>query len=94
MNRGVAIVHVNWLKVSFHQQLNDHNCMACHTGNNDKQYTCYGCHEHTPANMQAKHLEEGVSESLDNCVRCHRSTSGEDEGKGQRERGKGGRERD
>jgi hypothetical protein len=72
----------------------DHNatCATCHTGNNYKQYTCYGCHEHTPANMQAKHREEGVSEGLDNCVRCHRNASGE--GEGQRERGRGQRERD
>ena len=69
----------------------DHNaaCVTCHVGNNYKQYTCYGCHEHTPANMQAKHREEGVAESLDNCVRCHRSASGEVEGKGKGERGKG-----
>ena len=69
----------------------DHNatCVTCHVGNNYKQYTCYGCHEHTPANMQARHREEGVAESLDNCVRCHRSASGEVEGKGKGERGKG-----
>ena len=84
----------------------DHNatCVTCHVGNNYKQYTCYGCHEHTPANMQAKHREEGVAESLDNCVRCHRSASDEVEGKGKgehgegegakREHGKGKRERD
>ena len=67
----------------------DHNasCVTCHVANNYKRYTCYGCHEHTPANMQAKHREEGVSESLDNCVRCHRSGSGEGEGKGSREGG-------
>jgi hypothetical protein len=72
----------------------DHNasCVTCHTGNNYKQYTCYGCHEHTPANMQAKHQEEGVSENLDNCVSCHRNASGEGEGKG--DRGSGKRERD
>jgi hypothetical protein len=69
----------------------DHNatCVTCHVANNYKQYTCYGCHEHTPANMQAKHREEGVAESLDNCVRCHRSASGEVEGKGTGEHGKG-----
>jgi hypothetical protein len=51
-------------------------------------------HELTPANMQAKHQEEGVAEGLDNCVRCHRSASGEGEGKGKGERGKGKREKD
>ena len=74
----------------------DHNatCVTCHNGNNYKRYTCYGCHEHTPANMQAKHREEGVTEDLQNCVRCHRSASGEPEGKGKGDRGQGQRERD
>jgi hypothetical protein len=68
----------------------DHNasCVTCHVGNNYKQYTCYGCHEHTPDNMRAKHREEVGTENLDNCVRCHRSASGEHEGNG---RGEGGR---
>ena len=67
----------------------DHNasCVTCHTGNVYRQYTCYGCHEHTPANIQAKHREEVGTENLDNCVRCHRSASGEGEGKGSREGG-------
>jgi hypothetical protein len=74
----------------------DHNatCVTCHAGNNYNQYTCYGCHEHTPANMQAKHREEVGTENLDNCVRCHRSASGEGEGGGDGERGKDERERD
>jgi hypothetical protein len=72
----------------------DHNasCVTCHTGNDYGQFTCYGCHEHTPSNMQAKHREEGVTESLDNCVRCHRSANGEAEGKESRE-GRGDRKR-
>jgi endogenous inhibitor of DNA gyrase (YacG/DUF329 family) len=74
----------------------DHNatCVTCHAGNNYQQYTCYGCHEHTPANMQAKHREEVGNENIDNCVRCHRNASGEGEGRGGGERGKGKRERD
>jgi hypothetical protein len=65
----------------------DHNasCVTCHTSNDYSQYICYGCHEHTPSNMQAKHREEVGTESLDNCVRCHRSASGEGgEGGGRR----------
>lgn len=63
----------------------DHNatCITCHAGNNFKQYTCYGCHEHTPANMQAEHREEVGTEKLDNCVRCHRNARGEGEGSGE-----------
>ena len=74
----------------------DHNatCVTCHTGSNYQQYTCYGCHEHTPAKMLAKHREEGVTERLDDCVRCHRSASDEGEGRGRGERGKGRREKD
>ena len=74
----------------------DHNatCVTCHTDNNYQQYTCYGCHEHSRANVLAKHREEGITESLQNCVSCHRSASGEPEGKGNAERGKGQRERD
>jgi hypothetical protein len=74
----------------------DHNatCKTCHVGNNNNLYTCYGCHEHTPAHMHAKHREEGVAENLDNCVRCHRGGSGEAERKGEQERGKGKRESD
>jgi len=66
----------------------EHNpsCVTCHTGNDYSQYTCYGCHEHTPANMQAKHREEGVAEDLQDCVRCHRSADGEGDGGAERER--------
>jgi hypothetical protein len=74
----------------------DHNatCATCHTGNQYRQYTCYGCHEHTPANVQARHREEAAGQDLQNCVRCHRSASGEHEGQGRRERGGGRRGRD
>ena len=74
----------------------DHNvsCVTCHSANNYGQYTCYGCHEHTPANMQAKHREEVGGENIDNCVRCHHGTSGEGEGKHGGGRSEGGRERD
>ena len=53
------------------------SCKTCHTNpGNYKQYTCYNCHEHTPANMAAVHREEGIS-NYQNCVRCHRSGEGE-----------------
>jgi hypothetical protein len=52
-------------------------CVTCHTENNYKRYTCFGCHEHTPANIRAKHEEEGIG-NLDNCVACHKSPRGED----------------
>ena len=45
-------------------------CQTCHTTPDFKQYTCYGCHEHDPADIQAEHLEEGISDFQD-CVRCH-----------------------
>jgi len=56
----------------------DHNtsCATCHTDDDFTRYTCFGCHEHTPANIRAKHEEEGIGD-LDDCVKCHRSADGE-----------------
>ena len=70
----------------------DHNatCVTCHVMNDYQRYTCYGCHEHTPANIRRKHLEEGIPK-FDDCVECHRSGSnehtqgGKDGGGGRRE---------
>ena len=39
-------------------------------------YTCYGCHEHTPAKVRREHVEEGIQD-FENCVECHRSAEGE-----------------
>lgn len=52
----------------------DHNapCATCHRDSDYRRYTCYGCHEHTPANVLAEHREEGLTD-IANCVRCHRS---------------------
>jgi hypothetical protein len=49
-------------------------CLTCHTTQNYKIYTCYGCHEHSEANILQKHQEEGIS-NISNCVSCHRSGS-------------------
>jgi hypothetical protein len=53
---------------------NDHNtrCVTCHLRNDYKQYTCYGCHEHTPEKIRREHVEEGIRDFRD-CVECHRS---------------------
>ncbi len=52
----------------------DHNaaCATCHVDNDLSHYTCFGCHEHTPANIRTEHAEEGIH-NIDNCVQCHRS---------------------
>jgi len=69
----------------------DHNvtCATCHTNHDFARYTCFGCHEHTQANIRAKHEDE-ASGNLDNCVSCHRSADGESGERGednQRSRG-------
>ena len=64
----------------------DATCETCHTGNNFETYTCYGCHEHTPAGVAAEHREEGIRK-FDDCVECHRSAEGEPEGRGGRDGG-------
>lgn len=56
----------------------DHDtaCATCHVGDNYRAFTCYGCHEHRPEEIRAKHLEEGIRD-FENCVRCHRSAQEE-----------------
>jgi hypothetical protein len=59
----------------------DVRCSTCHQDRAQfTSYTCYGCHEHTPAGMQREHAEEGLVRDLDRCARCHRSADGEGEG--------------
>jgi hypothetical protein len=62
----------------------DTDCVTCHAGNDFGRYTCYGCHEHTPAKIRAEHSEEGIRD-FENCVECHRSA--DDEGGERDERG-------
>ena len=64
----------------------DHNvaCATCHVDNDTSRYTCFGCHEHQPDGIRAKHLREGIS-NFENCVQCHRSAHGEN---GSAEQGK------
>ena len=70
----------------------DHNapCATCHTTDDFRRYTCYGCHEHRPEQVRAKHLDEGIRD-FEDCARCHRDPRSEPEG-GEHE-GRG-RERD
>jgi hypothetical protein len=46
-------------------------CTTCHTTPNEfKTYTCYGCHEHTPAKIERRHAKRIIA-NLQDCVRCH-----------------------
>lgn len=46
-------------------------CTTCHPDqNNFKNYTCYGCHFHTTANVQNNHEGKSLA-SLANCIQCH-----------------------
>jgi hypothetical protein len=67
------------------------SCETCHLNNDYSRYTCYGCHEHTPAKIRAKHIEEGI-QNFENCVECHRDPGTEPEKGGGGSRGR--RERD
>jgi hypothetical protein len=85
-----------WTPATFdHAQLfrldGDHDapCATCHVNNDTSRYTCYGCHEHQPDSISAKHLSEGIR-NFQNCVSCHRSAHGEPAGR----EGRGGREKD
>lgn len=58
----------------------DHDapCETCHLNHDYGRYTCYGCHEHSPARVRAEHLEEGIRD-FENCVECHRDPGVEPE---------------
>ncbi|NMG46075.1 class III cytochrome C family protein [Aromatoleum toluvorans] len=73
----------------------DHNvkCVTCHERNDYSRYTCYGCHEHTPADIRREHIEEGIRK-FDNCVECHVSADEHDIRGGRGEGGRGGRDDD
>ncbi|MCZ8108680.1 MAG: hypothetical protein O9972_63920 [Burkholderiales bacterium] len=60
-------------------------CATCHKTSDRRQYTCYGCHEHTEANIRSKHVREGI-QNFANCASCHRSAHGESRERGRRER--------
>jgi hypothetical protein len=50
------------------------SCNTCHAAADAyKTYTCYGCHEHTPAKVARQH-KKGLN--LDNCAKCHRTGRG------------------
>jgi predicted CXXCH cytochrome family protein len=57
----------------------NHNatCATCHTNNDFKTYTCYGCHEHSINNIRGEHIEEGIS-NFNDCVKCHKSGNEDD----------------
>ncbi len=65
----------------------DHNapCATCHTTSDRREYTCYGCHAHTEANIRAKHIRKGIP-NFTNCVSCHGRAHGEGRDGGRRER--------
>ena len=47
----------------------EESCETCHTGTY-VTYTCYGCHDHQPAEMEAFHTREGIDQ-LEPCSDCH-----------------------
>ena len=61
-------------------------CSTCHSKANFDEYSCYGCHEHSPAKIAREHREEGIL-SFEDCARCHRDAAEHDKSKGGR-RGK------
>lgn len=60
----------------------DAECATCHRNNEFSRYTCYGCHEHTPAKVRAEHVKEGIPD-FENCMECHRDPGVEPKKQGQ-----------
>jgi hypothetical protein len=51
-------------------------CATCHINHDTSRFTCFGCHEHQPDAIRAKHVREDIP-NFENCAQCHRSTRGE-----------------
>jgi len=51
------------------------SCQTCHP-KSLSEYTCYGCHAHTPANIVRRHEGRALAD-LANCIRCHAGGRGE-----------------
>lgn len=67
--RPATFDHTDYFRFDRHH---DSDCKTCHVGNDYSSYTCYGCHEHSRANIREEHYEEGIRD-YENCVECHRS---------------------
>lgn len=57
-------------------------CQTCHPIQ-VQAYTCYGCHEHEPAEIEREHVEEGIRD-FQNCTECH--PTGQEHEREERER--------
>ena len=73
-------------------------CSGCHTpGSSLKVYSCTGCHEHSPSDIESEHRKEGINDFAD-CVACHRSGDEHDTrvqgGRVRRDGRRGGRRHD
>ncbi|MBF0109508.1 MAG: class III cytochrome C family protein [Magnetococcales bacterium] len=81
--------HTKWFELD-----RDHAvaCDRCHKNNDIKQYSCYGCHEHSPEKIRREHLEEGIGD-FERCVSCHRNANEEDAKKGRHEKNRRNEER-
>jgi nitrate/TMAO reductase-like tetraheme cytochrome c subunit len=66
--------HSDYFELDKHHNV---SCGTCHTGNNYKNYTCYGCHEHTENNIRNEHIEEGIY-NYTKCADCHKNANEDD----------------
>ncbi|MFN8153810.1 MAG: cytochrome c3 family protein [Bacteroidia bacterium] len=87
-NCGKCHATAEWSPSTFDHSLffildKDHNakCTTCHTNQDFKVYTCYGCHEHAESKIRSEHQEEGIYNFSD-CASCHRSGNEHDIRKG------------
>jgi hypothetical protein len=47
------------------------SCTTCHTKDSEyRTYTCYGCHQHRPAEMERRHAKLRVAD-IQKCAECH-----------------------
>jgi hypothetical protein len=74
--KGATFTHTIF---SINHGRRNNTCATCHQDlNNLVLYTCYDCHEHTPAKEERRHARPNIAKTLaarqialDNCIECH-----------------------
>ena len=67
--KPATLDHSRYFRFDRHHET---DCATCHQAETFDRYTCYGCHEHTPAKVEREHWEEGIRD-FQQCTICHRS---------------------
>ncbi len=66
-----AVFNHNFFSINHGARRTSNTCATCHVDDQHfAVYTCYNCHEHTPAKMEQTHRRRNIVNYQD-CISCH-----------------------